>query len=429
MSKSVDAIEELLQDNTTDMPRAVCLNSLTISGDDQQQIFGFTPEEIRTAAKSFKVKTSIGTDNWSFRKLLLMPGTVLQPLGVLLATIRHMAAPPLQMLLNMLAILPKKTGDTRTVAIASTIYRLLMQLDHAPMDGYKSKNAFIIDSAKKGASAVTSAEDRASMAELAHLSGMRTYTLLWDISKFFDSIQLPSLIAEAKATHFPVHQLALSLTVHSAPRRLRFRKGLGPAMLGFGTSILAGCNRSTGLARAYTIRLVRRLADQYPAVPIFQHVDDISNIVRTHTETEALQQVLGYARSFAIGMKQLRMTISPKSMIVPCTPVSRAAARFLSKDGIHIATAKSGIDLGVETSAARHRVNAKQSSRVSAAKKRAGRIAFLSKKHSKARRLAVTRAAPTQDYAASVQGAPPSTIARMRSNIALATGDRSSGPA
>ena len=53
-----------------------------------------------------------------------------------------------------MAILPKKTGDTRTVAIATTVYRLLMQLDNEGMEVYEKANAYHNGSAKAGASAV-----------------------------------------------------------------------------------------------------------------------------------------------------------------------------------------------------------------------------------------------------------------------------------
>ena len=52
---------------------------------------------------------------------------------------------------------------------------------------------------------------------------MTTYSLLWDIRKFFDSMYLPTLIKEAHETNFPLDRLTLSLIVHAAPRRLRFR--------------------------------------------------------------------------------------------------------------------------------------------------------------------------------------------------------------
>ena len=52
-----------------------------------------------------------------------MRAEVFRLFGILLAVIKHTSPPPLQMLLNCLAILPKKTGDTRTVAIAATLYR------------------------------------------------------------------------------------------------------------------------------------------------------------------------------------------------------------------------------------------------------------------------------------------------------------------
>ena len=59
--------------------------------------------------------------------------------------------------------------------------------------------------------------------------------------------------------------LALSLVVHAAPRKLRFKKAIGDTMQGFDTSILAGCKRSTGLARAHTVRFIKQIAKNFSA--------------------------------------------------------------------------------------------------------------------------------------------------------------------
>ena len=120
------------------------------------------------------------------------------------------------------------------------------------------------------------------------------------------------------------------------------------------------------------------------------------------------------------------MTISTKSAIVLNTPISRKASRLLQKSGIHITTARTGVGLGVETSA-RTRVSAKQSERIRSASKMAGRISFLAKRHVKAKRLAATGTSPTQEYATAEQGGPPTTASKMRSNIAIVTGDRTEG--
>ena len=113
------------------------------------------------------------------------------------------------------------------MAIAATIYRLLMELDNEEVAEYERTNAYRGDSATAGASAVRAAEDRALEAELANFEGQQTITLLWDIKKFFDSIDISKLIEEAEATGFPLRQLALSLAVHLAPRRLMLGSAVG----------------------------------------------------------------------------------------------------------------------------------------------------------------------------------------------------------
>ena len=70
--------------------------------------------------------------------------------------------------------IPKKDGGTRTIAIAATLYRLLMQLDNDEIEAFEKVNAFKNDSAKAGSSAIEAAEDRAWLAELAKLKGKST---------------------------------------------------------------------------------------------------------------------------------------------------------------------------------------------------------------------------------------------------------------
>ena len=163
----------------------------------------YSPEAIRKAAGSFKRGTSTGTDNWMLAEITLMPDVVLRPLGELLADIQNDAVPPLQALSNIMATLPKKDGGTRTVAIATTIYRLLMQLDNEELEAFEADNAFANDSAKAGASAVIAAEDRALEAEIAHDEGYQTLTMLFDMKNFFESLDVATLFRMAKRCGFP----------------------------------------------------------------------------------------------------------------------------------------------------------------------------------------------------------------------------------
>ena len=80
--------------------------------------------------------------------------------------------------------------------------------------------------------------------------------------------------------------------MHLAPIRLKLGDAVGMPIIELGRSILAGCKRSTHLARVYTIRAVRELDDKHPNVSLGQHVDDISNLVVARTENELVTRAV-----------------------------------------------------------------------------------------------------------------------------------------
>ena len=100
-----------------------------------------------------------------------MPEPALNKLGKLLRKSKLNMVCPIQVYLNILASLPKKTGDTRTVAIMATYYRLLMELDNQRLEDFGENNAYCKPSLRKEASAEYVAEERALEAgrvELEH---------------------------------------------------------------------------------------------------------------------------------------------------------------------------------------------------------------------------------------------------------------------
>lgn len=141
----------------------------------------FSPEQIRMVANTFEGTTATGCDGWRFTEISIMPDVVLQELAELLADMQYHATPPLQVMTNIMTMLPKKDGGTRMVAIAATLYRLLMELDNDEVAEFEKPEAFENDSATAGASAVRVAEDRALEAELAELEGSSLLTILWDL--------------------------------------------------------------------------------------------------------------------------------------------------------------------------------------------------------------------------------------------------------
>ena len=232
------------------------------------------------------------------------------------------------MLTNIMATLPKKDGGSHIVAIVSTLYRLLMELDKEEVKEFEAANAYVNDSASTGSSATHAAEERALAAELAQLEGLFSFMILWDMKKFFDSIDIATLIGEAARVGFPKLQLILSLVVHHAPRRLKMGTAIGKPILQLGRPTLAGCKRSTDLARVYTLRLVKSLAEGHPCVQLYQHVDDISNLVTASTSFELVAAAVRYAMHFKQLTDELLLNISNKSAVVPATPEAETSHEY-----------------------------------------------------------------------------------------------------
>ena len=97
---------------------------------------------------------------------------------------------PLQNLLNLMGSIPKKSGGSRTVAVATTLYRIIMQVDNDKIMTFEEKEAHALDSARKGADASFASSSRALETELLSLSGKPQCTLLWDMEKFFDNMDI-----------------------------------------------------------------------------------------------------------------------------------------------------------------------------------------------------------------------------------------------
>lgn len=108
----------------------------------------------------------------------MMPGPALEILGELLSETQHDAIPPLQVLTNLMATLPQKGWVVHTIAIATSFYRLLMELDSHEAKAFEAANAYEKDPARSGASAVHAAEDRALAVELAHSESKLSLTIL-----------------------------------------------------------------------------------------------------------------------------------------------------------------------------------------------------------------------------------------------------------
>ena len=124
------------------------------------------------------------------------------------------------------------------------------------------------------------------------------------------------------------------MIVHHAPRRLKLGKAMGNAIAKFGRSMIAGCKRSTQLARLYTVGGIKKLARVHKNIQLYQHVDDVSNLVADESGQNAVVKTLRFAVGFVEMCRNLRLDISTKSIVVPDSGSARKVARVLTESGI-----------------------------------------------------------------------------------------------
>ncbi len=153
---------------------------------------------------------------------------------------------PHQQLLNVNSLLGKKEG-CRTISKTPKVWRMIGKCDTV-VKNWESLEAGSFDTAVKDSSALSAACLRNLMAEIAALLGFITGGLLNDFVKFFDSIDIPTLIKNAQEAKFPLPELALILFQHIAPRVIQHASACSFPVQVF-RSVLAGCAHSVALTR------------------------------------------------------------------------------------------------------------------------------------------------------------------------------------
>ena len=102
----------------------------------------------------------------------------------------------------------------------------------------------------KGSSPLKAAILRSLRVEVAKILGYEAVGLLWDITAFFDEVDIALLIPLALSRGFCPWTLGLAVKVHMGPRTFKEGKYISSWLESSGRSILAGCITSVSLTRA-----------------------------------------------------------------------------------------------------------------------------------------------------------------------------------
>ena len=240
---------------------------------------GLRAVDIRKACLPFPSKTAIGLHQHAFTDIANLTDNALDSLGEIIRQCFAKVAIPTQSLLQLLVLLGKINGGSRTIAILHTTYRLTMRLVSSHISQWDVEFAGKWDFALKGNSALRARVARAVGIELAHSEGQYVIHSLWDMRKLYDSIKAHLLIPQLVARGYPLEILVLGSLTHKSRRGLQVGNGYSDIINGCASSILAGCLQSCSWARGLMFELVQALVYVVLGSVCEKHINDLSQVV------------------------------------------------------------------------------------------------------------------------------------------------------
>ena len=388
----------------------------------------FTVHGVREAAKAYPSRKKLGSDFIATSNLSDLPDQVLAPFASLYNVIHHNGVWPPQLLLNLFALIPKLTSGSRAIAKTPIFYRIWCILRSPAIKQWARDTCPDWDYAAAGRNALTAAATHQWVNELAHASQQIAASTLWDIMKYFDSIDWDDVNRVAVQLDYPQKDLKLALAMHAAPRILHMAGADSMVMLPT-RSILQGCFHSFFIARMVMhfpiLRIYREQREEGYRRPATTHtfVDDVSQF--NIGPARSVIRTLAHAGVSLVGsFRALGLSISDKSVVLS---TNRAVAATISRV-IHTYTSHklpvraAARDLGVLHSTANVRRTSILTTRVKKSVARMKRIAPLAKKVRGARVLTRTGAIPQALWGHQALGVAPRTLKDLRTAAASASG-------
>ena len=121
---------------------------------------------------------------------------------------------PIQVLLNLIFLLPKNSESDRPLTLTVGLYRVLCKLFRTELSTWDQCSAGFWDQALKGNDALRAAVLSEISAEFAAAGGVPMVETRLGIEKFFDSVQLEWMVRSELRLKYPSPPLGLVVMVH-----------------------------------------------------------------------------------------------------------------------------------------------------------------------------------------------------------------------
>ena len=186
--------------------------------------YRFKAANVRARLKTFKLRTSTGTDWLELRHLREAPDAVLEALGnVLRHFVEHLIGPE-QSYMVILDLIPKKSEGFRTTATFASHWRLLTSILFQDFRDYDVQAAEEFDTASPGRRPSRMILQR-NLESAAFRAGGQDFGLaLWDVAGFFEHVTPPTTEQAIKLQAEQLLQPNLPVFGHPAERVVRLEE-------------------------------------------------------------------------------------------------------------------------------------------------------------------------------------------------------------
>lgn len=275
----------------------------------------------------------------------------------------------------------------------------------------------------QGSSAYQAVAARGLALEVSKALGKTAVCILWDVRKYFDSVNITELTARAEAAQYPPLDLATALQMHTVPRVLQHQQCLseGTAVT---TSLLAGCSQSVPLTKAY-LNDDTQQQQQQEGVQTTTYIDDVGSF-GSGAPGRAMAATAQAAVRFDQTLRRAYLWPAGRSILLATSrQLAYRIQQRLAKLGIEVQVGQSARDLGVTLNLGKKRVACTAAVRLKIGKQRLARVLSLTEASKRARRLAATSGLAKAMWGQSCIS--PTELEKLRTATAAATGINQAG--
>ena len=344
-------------------------------------------QDVKRAIASIPSKSRVGVDQWSTGLWRHISEESVEGLVELFKEVERTLAWPPQVYFNYIALLSKPDGGERPIGLMPMLYRVWLRARRPALAEWEEARAGFWDTAVKGSSALQAGLRRALLDETSVALGEAAVTFLWDMAKFYDSIDLSRLLLWAERMDYPVELLILGMQLHVAPRCINV---LGTTLPGVDPSngIVAGCGQANAWARVVLYDVLEFVHRAAPQLGPLQYVDDLAQSARG-SYRDVASQLPHAALMLKRELEEAKCTVSAKKcVLIASTPaLGRKVARLCRALGVQVKYEAQARDLGLGTAGEGRRTAKVMNSRFNKGAKRCFRISRLARASSTASKL------------------------------------------